>query len=317
MLFWIQTDERMQSDKIIEIKGLTKKFNDFTAVDTLNLNVYKGDIFGFLGPNGAGKSTTIRMILSLIAPTTGSITIFGKSLATHRKEILRNIGAIVEKPDFYLYLTAYRNLELLGRISGVDISKRRIMEVLEIVNLHERATSKVKTFSYGMKQRLGIAQALIHNPELIILDEPTNGLDPSGVKEVRDLILSLSRDHDKTIFLSSHILPEVEIVASRMAIINKGRTVVEGEVQSLLNSGKLMVKIGVDDYSAAYDVLRNSPWSTSLEDSDGIQIWLSIHQEDIAHVNQFLVEKAIAVYSITSTRSLEDYFLTITQGNVG
>ncbi len=307
----------MQSDKIIEIKGLTKKFNDFTAVDTLNLNVYKGDIFGFLGPNGAGKSTTIRMILSLIAPTTGSITIFGKSLATHRKEILRNIGAIVEKPDFYLYLTAYKNLELLGRISGVDISKRRIMEVLEIVNLHERATSKVKTFSYGMKQRLGIAQALIHNPELIILDEPTNGLDPSGVKEVRDLILSLSRDHDKTIFLSSHILPEVEIVASRMAIINKGRTVVEGEVQSLLNSGKLMVKIGVDDYSAAYDVLRNSPWSTSLEVSDGIQIWLSIHLEDIAHVNQFLVEKAIAVYSITSTRSLEDYFLTITQGNVG
>jgi len=305
----------MPSDKIIEIKSLTKKFNDFTAVDNLNLNVYKGDIFGFLGPNGAGKSTTIRMILSLITPTDGSIRIFGQSLASHRKEILRNIGAIVEKPDFYLYLTAFKNLELLGRISGVDVSKRRIMEVLEMVNLHERATSKVKTYSYGMKQRLGIAQALIHNPDLIILDEPTNGLDPSGVKEVRDLILSLSRDHKKTIFLSSHILPEVEIVATRMAIINKGRTVVEGEVQSLLNSGKLLVKIGVENYQLALETIRNSPWNTALEPSDGVGIWLSVHQEDITQINQYLVEKGIAVYSIASTRSLEDYFLTITQGN--
>ncbi|MBK9246786.1 MAG: ABC transporter ATP-binding protein [Ignavibacteria bacterium] len=306
----------MSLDKIIEIKGLTKRFKDITAVDNLNLNVFQGDIFGFLGPNGAGKSTTIRMILSLITPTSGTIHLFGKPLGSHRKEILSNIGAIVEKPDFYLYLTAYKNLELLGRISGVDISKRRIMEVLEIVQLHERANYKVKTFSYGMKQRLGIAQALIHNPDLIILDEPTNGLDPSGVKEVRDLILSLNRDHNKTIFLSSHILPEVEIVATRMAIINKGRTVVEGEVQTLLNSGKLMVKIGVDNYLDAVEAMKISHWNTSLEPSDGLQIWLSVHQKEISQINQYLVEKGVAIHSITSTRSLEDYFLTITQGNL-
>lgn len=305
----------MQSDKIIEIQGLTKKFGEFTAVDNLSLNVCQGDIFGFLGPNGAGKSTTIRMILSLITPTEGAIRIFGSSLSTHRSEILRNIGAIVEKPDFYLYLTAYKNLELLGRISGTDVPKRRIMEVLEIVNLHERATSKVKTFSYGMKQRLGIAQALLHNPDLIILDEPTNGLDPSGVKEVRDLILSLSHDHRKTIFLSSHILPEVELVATRMAIINKGRTIVEGDVQALLNSGTLLVKIGVDNYQLAHAVIAESRWSGALEPSDGVGVWLAVHQDDIAQINQLLVEKGIAVYSIASTRSLEDYFLTITQGN--
>ena len=303
----------MSSDTIIEIKDLTKKFKDFTAVDNLTMNVYRGDIFGFLGPNGAGKSTTIRMMLSLIEPTEGTITIFGKPLASHRKEILRNIGAIVEKPDFYLYLTAFKNLEILGRISGVDISRKRIMEVLELVNLHERAHSKVKTYSYGMKQRLGIAQALIHNPELIILDEPTNGLDPMGVKEVRDLILHLSRDEKKTIFLSSHILPEVEVVSSRMAIINKGKTVVEGEVQTLLNSGNFMVKIGVDKLRDARILLENSEWKKHLEKSES-ELRLSLLQNDISKVNEFLVRNDIAVHSITSTRSLEDYFLNITQG---
>lgn len=303
----------MPTDTIIEIKDLTKKFKNFTAVDNLSMNIYRGDIFGFLGPNGAGKSTTIRMMLSLIEPTAGSISIFGKPLATHRKEILRNIGAIVEKPDFYLYLTAYKNLEILGRISGVDISSKRIMEVLETVNLHERAHSKVKTYSYGMKQRLGIAQALIHNPELIILDEPTNGLDPMGVKEVRDLILHLSRDQKKTIFLSSHILPEVEVVASRMAIINKGRTAVQGEVQTLLNSGNFMVRIGVDKLQEARILIEKSEWKGNLEPSES-ELRLSLLQDEIAKVNEFLVRNEIAVHSINSTRSLEDYFLNITQG---
>lgn len=302
----------MPTETIIEIKNLTKKFNSFTAVDSLSMNVSRGDIYGFLGPNGAGKSTTIRMMLSLIEPTSGTISIFGKPLASHRKEILRNIGAIVEKPDFYLYLTAYKNLEILGRISGVDISRKRIMEVLEIVNLHERAHSKVKTYSYGMKQRLGIAQALIHNPELIILDEPTNGLDPMGVKEVRDLILYLSREEKKTIFLSSHILPEVEVVASRMAIINKGRTVVEGAVQTLLNSGSFIARIGVDKPAEARMLLQNSEWKESVEQSES-ELRLSLLQDDIASVNKFLVRNDIAVHSITSTRSLEDYFLNITQ----
>ncbi|MCJ7554996.1 MAG: ATP-binding cassette domain-containing protein, partial [Ignavibacteriaceae bacterium] len=196
----------MNPEKIIEITNLTKDFKEVKAVNNLNLNVYRGDVFGFLGPNGAGKSTTIRMLLSLIRPSQGSIKIFDKSLTQNRIEILKNVGAIVEKPDFYGNLSAYKNLEILGRISSKEISRKRIMEMLELVGLDKRAKSKVKTYSHGMKQRLGIAQALLHDPDLIILDEPTTGLDPQGMKEIRDLILQLSKDQKKTIFLSSHIL---------------------------------------------------------------------------------------------------------------
>lgn len=226
-------------EPIIEIRGLRKNYGSFTAVDGLDLTVYHGDIYGFLGPNGAGKSTTIRMILSLVKPSAGSITVFGKPLSTHRAEILRKIGCIVERPDFYNYLSAYRNLELLGRLSGADVSKQNIYRMLDMVGLGSRATSKVKTFSHGMKQRLGIAQALIHNPDLVILDEPTTGLDPHGMVDVRDLIVSLAHDHGKTIVLSSHILPEVEHIATRMIIINKGKTVVEGAVADVLRDQDL------------------------------------------------------------------------------
>jgi ABC-type multidrug transport system ATPase subunit len=210
----------MQS--IIEISQLQKSYKNFIAVNKLNLTVYKGDVYGFLGPNGAGKSTTIRMLLTLIYPSSGEIKVFGKSLAENRNEILSKIGAIVEKPDFYGYLSAYKNLELLGKISGKNISDSRIMEVLDLVGLKERFNSKVKTFSQGMKQRLGFAQAILHDPELIILDEPTNGLDPQGMKDMRNLILHLSHDLKKTIFISSHILNEVELIANRMIILNKG-----------------------------------------------------------------------------------------------
>ena len=182
----------MVDEKIIEITGLTKKFKNLTAVKNLDLNVYKGDVFGFLGPNGAGKSTTIRMLLTLINPTSGNIKLFNKPLKQNRKELLSKVGAIVEKPDFYLYLSAIKNLEILGKMSNADVSKNNIMSILELVGLAERYDSKVKTFSHGMKQRLGIAQALLHDPELIILDEPTVGLDPQGIKEVRELILRLS-----------------------------------------------------------------------------------------------------------------------------
>ncbi len=233
-------------ENVIELSRLTKQFKNVLAVDELELKVCKGDVFGFLGPNGAGKSTTIRMILSLISPTAGAIKIFGKSLLENRKEILANVGAIVEKPDFYQYLPAIKNLEILAKISGKEVSRKRIMELLELVGLKDRAKSKVKTYSHGMKQRLGIAQALLHNPELIVLDEPTTGLDPHGMKEIRDLIIRLSKDENKTIFLSSHILSEIELVANRMIIINKGSKIVEGEVSKLLNSNtqlKLQLKL--------------------------------------------------------------------------
>lgn len=302
----------LNDDKIIEVNSLTKVFKELKAVNSLNLNVYKGDVFGFLGPNGAGKSTTIRMLLSLIKPTEGTIKLFGKSLKENRIDILKSVGAIVEKPDFYGYLSAYKNLEILGRISGKEISKNRIMEVLELVGLSKRYKSKVKTFSHGMKQRLGIGQALLHDPELIILDEPTTGLDPQGMKEIRDLILHLSRDQKKTIFLSSHILYEVELVANRMIIINKGTTKVEGEVKDLINAKKLKVTFEVDDEEKTKQLVAHSGWGSKLETNAKNVFIFSLENDEIAGLNKYLVENGIAVNAVIPTRSLEDYFLKIT-----
>jgi len=306
----------LNSEKIIEVKGLSKKFGKLTAVNNLDLNVYRGDVFGFLGPNGAGKSTTIRMLLSLIRSNTGSIKIFDKPLKSNRKEILKNIGAIVEKPDFYLYLTAYKNLELLGKISGKKISSKRIFEMLELVGLIERADSKVKTFSHGMKQRLGIAQSLLHDPELIILDEPTTGLDPQGMKEIRDLILRLSKEEGKTIFLSSHILREVELIATRMIIIDKGETKIEGKVDDLLNEDKMKVKVEVDDIKRSLDLLNATEWGKKIIVNDESGITFELDNNESFLLNKYLVENGINVSAVIPTRSLEDYFLKITEGGM-
>lgn len=301
-------------ENVIELSRLTKHFKNVLAVDELELKVCKGDVFGFLGPNGAGKSTTIRMILSLISPTAGAIKIFGKSLLENRKEILANVGAIVEKPDFYQYLPAIKNLEILAKISGKEVSKNRIMELLELVGLKERAQSKVKTYSHGMKQRLGIAQALLHDPELIVLDEPTTGLDPHGMKEIRDLIIRLSKDENKTIFLSSHILSEIELVANRMIIINKGSKIVEGEVSKLLNSNSVKVTVEVDNPAQAVKVLENTIWYKSIESITESKFNVNLEQKDIPALNKYLVEKSVMVNALIPVRSLEDFFLSITAG---
>ncbi len=299
-------------ENVIELSRLTKQFKNVLAVDELELKVCKGDVFGFLGPNGAGKSTTIRMILSLISPTAGAIKIFGKSLLENRKEILANVGAIVEKPDFYQYLPAIKNLEILAKISGKEVSRKRIMELLELVGLTDRAKSKVKTYSHGMKQRLGIAQALLHNPELIVLDEPTTGLDPHGMKEIRDLIIRLSKEENKTIFLSSHILSEIELVANRMIIINKGSKIVEGEVSKLLNLNTLKVTVEVDNPAQAVKVLENTIWYKSIESITENKFSVNLEQKDIPALNKYLVEKDVNVNALIPVRSLEDYFLSIT-----
>lgn len=303
----------MNDQKVIEISSLTKDFKDLRAVNNLNLNVFQGDVFGFLGPNGAGKSTTIRMLLTLIKPTAGSIKIFGKPLVQNRADVLKRVGAIVEKPDFYGYLSAYKNLEILSKVSGKEISKHRIMEVLELVGLEERRKSKVKTYSHGMKQRLGLAQALIHDPDLIILDEPTTGLDPQGMKEIRELILHLSKEKKKTLFLSSHILSEVELVANRMIIISKGKTRVEGEVKDLLNSKKLKVTFEVDDEEKSLSILSASGWKEKLEYHAKTSLIFSLEHNEIAKLNKHLVENNVAVSAVVPTRSLEDYFLKITE----
>ena len=299
-------------EKIIAVSGLTKQFKDVLAVDELNFEVIRGDVFGFLGPNGAGKSTTIRMLLSLIFPTAGSIKVFGKTLLENRKEILSKVGAIVEKPDFYLYLSALKNLQILAKISGKEVSQNRIMELLELVGLKGRAKSKVKTYSHGMKQRLGIAQALLHDPELIVLDEPTTGLDPQGMKEIRDLIIRLSKDEHKTIFLSSHILSEIELVANRMIIINKGSKIVEGKVDDLLKSKIMKVTVKVDNPEAAKNTLQNTKWYSQIDSIQDRKINLNIEQEDVPLLNKYLIENGIMVNALVPVRSLEDYFLSIT-----
>jgi len=304
----------LDTDHIIEVRGLTKKFKNLIAVNNLDFNVFRGDVFGFLGPNGAGKSTTIRMLLSLIKPTAGDIKIFGLPLNENREKIFSKVGAIVEKPDFYLNLSAYKNLELLGKLCKADVSRKKIMEMLELVGLASRYKSRVKTYSHGMKQRLGLAQALLHDPDLIILDEPTTGLDPQGMKEIRDLIIYLSKTKGKTIFLSSHILREVEIIASRMIIINKGTARVEGKVEDLLNTEKVNVTFEVDDIPKALNIIGLSMWKDNFKSKEKNQITFEIPRTEIAELNKYLIENYVNVSAVIPVRSLEDYFLKITEG---
>jgi len=303
----------LENEKVIEINSLTKDFKELRAVNNLNLTVFKGDVFGFLGPNGAGKSTTIRMLLSLIKPSEGSINIFNKSLKENRIDILKRIGAIVEKPDFYGYLSAYKNLEILGKISGHSISRSRIMETLELVGLDKRFKSKVKTFSHGMKQRLGLAQALLHDPDLIILDEPTTGLDPQGMKEIRELIIYLSKEKGKTIFLSTHILSEIELVANRMIIIDKGTTKVEGLVKDLLDSNKSKVTFKVDNQELTKNLISTSAWAKKLDSITEYDFIFLLDNNEISELIKYLIDSGIKINAVVPARSLEDYFLKITE----
>jgi ABC-2 type transport system ATP-binding protein len=298
-------------EKIIEVKHLSKIFGKIKAVEDVSFDVYKGDVFGFLGPNGAGKSTTIRGILSLITPTSGEISLFGKSLEANRSFILSKIGCIVEKPDFYHYLSAQKNLEIFARISGSDVSRLRIHEMIDFVGLKGREKDKVGSFSHGMKQRLGIAQALVHDPELIILDEPTTGLDPKGIIDIRNLILQLKNERNKTIVLSSHILSEIELIANRMVILNKGKSVAQGNVTELLNKQELVVSFQVDQPEKAIQLIfkKFPEIPCSRSGSDILQITTS--HETIPDINRWLLENEINVFGIDPKRQLEDYFLKL------
>jgi ABC-type multidrug transport system ATPase subunit len=299
------------NEKIVEVKHLVKHYGKFKAVEDVSFDVFQGDVFGFLGPNGAGKSTTIRTMLSLIRPTNGELRLFGKDLLTDRNYILRKIGCIVEKPDFYKYLSAQKNIELFARISGVDVDKKKIQEIIEFVGLKGREKDKVAGFSHGMKQRLGIAQTLIHDPELIILDEPTTGLDPQGIIDIRNLILQLKNERHKTVVLSSHILSEIELIANRMVIINKGKSIVQGSVKDLLNAQELIVLFAVDDVEKAKEVLQQANKSQLVHKIEDNNLLLHLSQEEIPWINKLFCDKAIQVFSIESKRKLEDYFLKL------
>ena len=300
-------------NSVIQISHLSKRFNNFTAVDDLSFSVNEGEVYGFLGQNGAGKSTTIRMMLSLIKPTEGSINIFGLSLEKEREQILSRIGAVVEKPDLYKYLSAYENMKFFSTMCGLSLGRAEIMKQLAVVGLEKRANDRVKVFSQGMKQRLGIAVALVNNPSLIILDEPTNGLDPQGIADMRSLILMLSKEQGKTLLVSSHLLSEVEQIADSMIIIDKGKKMVEGKVSELINPEKVQVEIVSLDNNAAKEVVLASQWASGLIEASLEKILLETKKELIPDLFKFLVEQGILLVSIRSTNTLESYFLSITK----
>jgi len=305
-------EDLSRKEVVLRTTRLSKKFGKRWAAKDLNLEVRRGDVFCFLGPNGAGKSTTIRMILTLLMPSSGSIEMFGMDLHRHRQVVLSRVCGIVEKADFYLYLSAYKNLEMLGSMTR-RVQKREIMDALDVVGLTSRAFEKVKTFSHGMKQRLGIAQALLTEPELIILDEPTTGLDPQGMKEVRGLIKKLASEKEMTIFLSSHLLSEVEMVATRMAVINRGELIAQGSVSELLDREPLEYSIQVSPLDLAAELLRKLPWVELLSVEDG-KIELRVEPGHASELNKFLVSNYIEVLSFYPHRTLEDFFLKITEG---
>lgn len=301
------------NDIIIKVSNLSKDFGEVKAVNDLSFTVHAGQVYGFLGQNGAGKSTTIRMLLTLIEPSAGQIEIFGLNLKKHRREILRRTGAMIERPDLYKYLSALENVRIFSKLSGAKISEKKITEQLAMVGLAERMQSKVKTYSQGMKQRLGLACALVHDPELLILDEPTNGLDPQGIADMRNMIIHLSKELGKTLLVSSHLLSEMEVVADNMLIIHKGRKIVEGRVAELLNPLKSVVELLTQDVSVALHFLHNSSWKSFLKEQVNGIIRLEFNKESIPQLNKELVENGVRVMSLRPVHSLEEYFLAQTK----
>lgn len=295
----------------LTVENFRKTYGSFVAVDDLSFHVDQGDIYGFLGPNGAGKSTTIRALLGLIRPTGGQINIFGQSLAADRAGAMRRIGSIVEKPDFYKNLSGRKNLELFAWLSKVRDARHRIDRMLELVGLSQRDRDAVKGYSHGMKQRLGLAQALLHDPDLIILDEPTTGLDPQGIVDLRKLLLQLQAE-GKTIFLSSHILSEIELIATRMVIINKGRAIVEGTVAELLSREDLVVSFSFLSTPLSNTPPDDFPWIGRIQQRSSDHWILSLSDDEIPHVNEWLVGRGMAVTAIQSRRRLEDLFVRLT-----
>ena len=301
--------------QVIGVTGLTKQFKNITAVNDLSFSVQEGDVYGFLGQNGAGKSTTIRMLLTLISPTSGHIELFGMPLHSHRREILQQVGAVIEKPDVYKYLSAYENLKLFARLSGIKVTDQKLMQQLDMVGLATRAKDKVQTYSQGMKQRLGIAIALVHDPKLIILDEPTNGLDPQGIADIRNLILHLSREMKKTIVVSSHLLSEIEQVATKVLIIDKGKKIIEGESAELFDPAQTIVELATVDNVFSLKQLQKSSWQQNLQPKREHALLLKLDRKLIPQLHRDLVNMNIEVLSLQPRHSLEDYFLQVTSGN--
>lgn len=309
----------MSGAPAIQMDDLSKSYGrgskSVPAVKHLNLDVETGQVFGFLGPNGAGKTTTVRMLMDLIRPNGGIAKIYGRNVRA--PGTLKRVGALVEGPAFYGYLSGQNNLEVLARTAN-DYRPERIQMLLEQVGLGARARQPVSSYSLGMKQRLGIAAALIGDPDLVILDEPTNGLDPAGIQEMRGFIRNLAGDYGKTVFISSHLLNEVEQTCDRVAIIHKGEMIREGTVAGLLEDGSSKLRVQVSPIEKAEDVLKER-WKVSRESLPlEADAWLIIHvpSQDSPEVVEFLVAHGIQVHQVVARRqTLEEYFLAATREN--
>ncbi|TLS49731.1 ABC transporter ATP-binding protein [Paenibacillus antri] len=294
---------------IVETKGLTKRLGAKTAVDQVDLRIGKGEIYGFLGPNGAGKTTTIRMLLGLMRPTSGDIRVFGMGLKKDKLAILKRIGSLVENPSYYGHLTAYENLEAVRRI--LDAPKRRIDEALKTVRLDKEAHRPVKGFSLGMKQRLGIATALLGEPELLVLDEPTNGLDPAGILEIRELIRSMPKEYGMTVLVSSHLLSEIDQTATQVGIISGGRLIFQDSILALRRRSQSSIRMTVDDPARALEALSEPNFGAERTET-GISFRLTSNEAVAAAVER-LVAAEVSVYRVEESKtSLEDIFLELT-----
>lgn len=295
---------------IVKTEGLTKNFGKEQAVVELDMSIKKGEIYGFLGPNGAGKTTTIRMLLGLMKPTHGSVHIFQKDLKKERINILKKVGSLVENPSYYPHLTAYENLEALRKVLGA--SESRIHEVLEVVRLSDVANKKVKGFSLGMKQRLGIAASLLNQPELLILDEPTNGLDPSGIIEIRQLIERLPAEYGMTVLISSHLLSEIDQIATTVGIMVKGKMIFQDSIEVMRKLAQQNILVKVNDGEQAWRTLLANGIKSQYKDGT---ILLSEHSDErVAEAVYTLVQNKFSVFRVEEEkRSLEETFLHMTR----
>lgn len=299
--------------EILKVENLTKKRRNVVAVDNLSFTVNEGDIFGFLGPNGAGKSTTMKMILNLIKKDGGKVYIDGFDIDSNFKDAIKNVSAIIENPAIYLDLTAYENLKIAKNFSDSYNLSLEIDDVLSIVGLKGRENEKAKNYSLGMKQRLSIAMALIKNPKIILLDEPTNGLDPKGVVEMRELIKELAHKHNKTIIISSHILHEIEIMCNRVVIINKGKQILESDMDSIVNQKNLFF-IRTTDIDKSIELLKGKTYA-KLHKVEQHGITVQANETSISLLTKEFIKNDICIYEISSNnKSLEDLFIEITGG---
>ncbi|MGY0008672.1 ABC transporter ATP-binding protein [Bacillus anthracis] len=298
---------------ILSVRDVKKVIGKKTIVENISFDVKQGEVFGFLGPNGAGKTTTIRMLVGLIKETEGTISIGGYSIKENFREAMRQIGSIVENPELYTYLTGWENLKQFARMLG-GISDERIIEIAHMVHLDERIHDKVKTYSLGMKQRLGIAQALLGNPKLLILDEPTNGLDPAGIRELREFIHKLVKEENMSVFISSHLLSEVQMICDRVAIIHKGKMITVAKVEELIKTASDRVEWIVTPISKAKDMLVDAEEVREVS-IEGDRLLCRMPISSVSNWNKTFVENGIDVHSVKElVFTLEDLFIELTRG---